>query len=66
RLAGSGLAGIEFVRQYTGAPLGPSQKSVSYRLEVGAADHTLTAEEVAAIRSRVIDGMQAHGFELRV
>jgi phenylalanyl-tRNA synthetase beta chain len=66
RLAGSGLAGIEFVRQYTGAPFGPLQKSVSYRLEVGALDHTLTAEEVAAIRGRVIDGMQAQGFELRV
>ncbi len=66
QLAGSGLAWIEFVRQYTGAPFGPSQKSVSYRLEVGALDHTLTAEEVAAIRSRVIEGMQAQGFELRV
>jgi phenylalanyl-tRNA synthetase beta chain len=66
QLAGSGLAGIEFVRQYTGAPFGPSQKSVSYRLEVGALDHTLTAEEVAAIRSRVIEGMQAQGFDLRV
>jgi phenylalanyl-tRNA synthetase beta chain len=66
QLAGSGLAGIEFVRQYTGAPFGPNQKSVSYRLEVGALDHTLTAEEVTAARSRVIEGMQALGFELRV
>ena len=65
-LAGSGLAGIEFVRQYTGTPFGPNQKSVSYRLEVGALDHTLTAEEVTAIRSRVIEGMQEKGFELRV
>ena len=65
-LAGSDLAGIEFVRQYTGTPFGPNQKSVSYRLEVGALDHTLTAEEVTAIRGRVIEGMQEQGFELRV
>src|SRR6185437_5679655 len=37
QLAGGGLAGIEFVRQYTGAPCGPGQQSVSYRREVGAA-----------------------------
>lgn len=66
KLAGASLAAIEFVRQYVGPPLGPDQKSVSYHLEVGALDHTLTAEEVTAIRSRVIEGMQALGFELRV
>jgi phenylalanyl-tRNA synthetase beta chain len=66
KLAGANLAAIEFVRQYVGPPLGPDQKSVSYRLEVGALDHTMTAEEVTAIRSRVIEGMQALGFELRV
>jgi phenylalanyl-tRNA synthetase beta chain len=66
KFAGGSLAAIEFVRQYVGPPLGPDQKSVSYRLEVGALDHTMTAEEVTAIRSRVIEGMQALGFELRV
>ena len=66
KLAVPDLAAIEFVRQYTGAPLSSGQKSVSYRLEVGALDHTLTADEVTAIRNRVIDGMRALGFELRV
>jgi len=65
-LAGASLAAIEFVRQYVGPPFGPDQKSVSYRLEVGALDHTMTADEVTAIRSRVIEGMRALGFELRV
>jgi phenylalanyl-tRNA synthetase beta chain len=65
-LAGGSLAAIEFVRQYVGSPFGPDQKSVSYRLEVGALDHTMTAEEVTAIRNRVIEGMRALGFELRV
>jgi phenylalanyl-tRNA synthetase beta chain len=64
-LAGSDLAAIEFVRQYQGSPLPPDRKSVSYRLEVGALDHTMTTEEVTAIRNRIIQGMQARGFELR-
>jgi phenylalanyl-tRNA synthetase beta chain len=66
KLAGANLAAIEFVRQYVGPPFGPDQKSVSYRLDVGAIDHTLTAEEVTAIRNHVIEGMRALGFELRV
>lgn len=66
KLAGANLAAIEFVRQYVGSPFGPDQKSVSYRIEVGALDHTMTADEVTAIRNRVIEGMRALGFELRV
>ncbi|MBV9763535.1 MAG: phenylalanine--tRNA ligase subunit beta [Acidobacteriaceae bacterium] len=66
RLAGSDLATIDFVRQYDGPPLAPGQKSVSYRLKIGALDHTLTAEEASRIRNRVIDGMRDLGFELRV
>jgi phenylalanyl-tRNA synthetase beta chain len=65
RLAGSNLAMIEFVRQYAGPQLPQGQKSVSYHLEVGALDHTMTADELTAIRQRIIDGMQALGYELR-
>jgi phenylalanyl-tRNA synthetase beta chain len=64
--AGVDLAEIEFVRVYTGAPLSEDRKSVSYRLTVGAPDRTLSQEEVAAIRSRVIAAMRAAGYELRV
>ncbi len=60
------LASIDFIRQYDGPPLAPGQKSVSYHLEVGALDHTLSAEEVTDIRNRVIEGMRDLGFELRV
>jgi phenylalanyl-tRNA synthetase beta chain len=66
KLAGADLAAIEFVRQYTGPPLPAGQKSVSYHLEAGALDHTLTTDEVTGIRNRVIDGMRALGFELRM
>jgi phenylalanyl-tRNA synthetase beta chain len=64
--AGSDLADIEFVRTYTGAPLPQDRKSVSYRLTVAAPDRTLSSEEVAAIRNRVIESMRAGGYELRV
>ena len=41
-------------------------QSVSFRLTVAAADHTLSLEEAGAIRSRIIDGMRELGYELRV
>jgi len=52
--AGSDLVQIQFLREYTGAPLPPDCKSVTYRLTVGAADRTLSSEEVGAVRERVI------------
>jgi phenylalanyl-tRNA synthetase beta chain len=66
KLAGLDLASVEFVRQYAGPPLLEGQKSVSYHLEVGALDHTMTAEEVTQIRNRIIQGMRELGFDLRV
>ncbi len=59
--AGAELIEIEFVRQYSGAPLPENRKSVSYRLTVGAPDRTLASDEVAAIRGRVIEAMHALG-----
>jgi phenylalanyl-tRNA synthetase beta chain len=52
--AGSDLVEIEFLREYTGAPLPPDRKSVTYRLTVGSVDRTLSSEEVGAIRERVL------------
>ena len=65
-LAGPTLERIEFVRQYSGAPLAEGTKSVSYRLTLAAADRTLSSEEVGAVRTQIIDGMRATGFDLRV
>lgn len=64
--AGSDLVELEFVRVYTGTPLPSDRKSVSYRLTVAAPDRTLSSDEVAAIRNRVIEAMRAAGYELRV
>lgn len=64
-LAGESLVSIGFLRQYSGPPLAEGHKSVSYRLTVGAADRTLSSEEVNAIRARIIQGMERLGYELR-
>jgi phenylalanyl-tRNA synthetase beta chain len=64
--AGGDLVEIEFVRQYSGAPLPDDRKSMSYRLTVGARDRTLSSDEVSLIRNRVIEAMQQAGYELRL
>jgi phenylalanyl-tRNA synthetase beta chain len=64
--AGPELVSIEFVREYTGAPLPENRKSVSFRVTVGALDRTLSSEEVGAMRTRLIDRMRELGYELRV
>jgi phenylalanyl-tRNA synthetase beta chain len=63
RLAGEHLLSIGFLRDFT---LPDRTRSVSFRLTVGASNRTLSAEEVGAMRSRVIDGMRALGYELRL
>jgi len=64
--AGPLVESIEFLRQYSGPPLEAGQKSVSFRLTAGAPDRTLSSEETTAIRARIIDGMRALGYDLRV
>ena len=53
---------IAFLRDFT---LPDGQRSLSYRLTVGAPDRTLSSEEVSAIRTRIIEGMRAR-YELKV
>jgi phenylalanyl-tRNA synthetase beta chain len=56
------LVSLQFLLVFA---LPPDKKSVSFRLTVGAADHTLTAEEVAGIRDRVLAGIKSAGYDLR-
>jgi len=65
-IGGEALLSIEFLRLYSGPPLAEGHKSVSFRLTSGAPDRTLSTDEVTAIRTRIIDGMQSRGYELRV
>jgi phenylalanyl-tRNA synthetase beta chain len=57
---------VEFVRQYAGPPLPEGSKSVSFRVTVGAADRTLSSEEIGEVRTRLIEGMRDFGYDLRV
>ena len=65
-LAGSLLESIQYLRHYSGPPLAEGQKSVSFRLTAGSAERTLSSEEVGEMRARIIEGMRALGYELRV
>ncbi len=56
-------ASIAFLREFT---LPEGSRSLSYRLTVGASDRTLSSEEVGAIRARIIDGLRAAGYDLKV
>jgi phenylalanyl-tRNA synthetase beta chain len=64
--AGDELDRIEFLRQYSGAPLMEGAKSVSYRLTISSGERTLTAEDLTRVRTRIIDGMRGLGYLLRV
>ena len=57
KAGGSDLIEIKFLGEYTGPPLKEGRKSVTYRLAVGAPDHTLSSEEVDAIDKRVKTAM---------
>jgi phenylalanyl-tRNA synthetase beta chain len=57
---------VEYVREYQGERLPEGRKSVTFRMTAGAPDHTLTADEITALRNRIIAGLQGLGYELRV
>jgi phenylalanyl-tRNA synthetase beta chain len=63
KLAGDALLSIAFLREFE---LEDGARSLSYRLTVGASDRTLSAEEVGAVRSRIIEGMRSAGYDLRI
>jgi phenylalanyl-tRNA synthetase beta chain len=65
-LSGPLLVSIVYQRQYAGPPLAEGTKSVSFRLTVGSPERTLSSEEVGEIRARLIDGMRAQGYDLRL
>ena len=51
---------------FRGPQLGDGRRSLAYRLRVAAVDHTLTEEELAAVRQRCIDAVErATGGTLR-
>jgi len=66
RFAGELAEKIEYVGEYQGEHVPEGKKSVSFRIVAGAADHTLTAAEITALRDQIIDGLTGLGYDLRV
>ncbi len=52
---------VEFLREFAL----PGKRSLTYRITVGAADRTLTSEEVSAVRENIIDALKLRGYEFR-
>ena len=63
---GEPLVACEFLRQYSGPPLAEGTRSASFRLTIGAADRTLSSDEITAIRTGMIEKLRAQGYDLRV
>jgi phenylalanyl-tRNA synthetase beta chain len=64
-LAGDLNEAVEYVREYQGAPLNAGEKSVSFRVVVGAPDRTLSAADITAVRERIVEGLKSDGYHLR-
>jgi phenylalanyl-tRNA synthetase beta chain len=66
RAADDLLAWIRLFDVYRGTGIGDGRRSLAYTLRLEAQDHTLTDAEVAAVRQRCIDAVQAaHPATLR-
>jgi phenylalanyl-tRNA synthetase beta chain len=59
------LRAAEVFDLYEGEQVGAGRKSLALKLEFRADDRTLTDEEVAAQRGKIIDGIRAKGGEIR-
>lgn len=57
--AGNWLEEVRVFDEFRGPPLPEGSKSVALRLTFRAPDHTLTNEEVAPVRERIIDAVAA-------
>jgi phenylalanyl-tRNA synthetase beta chain len=66
RFAGELAEKVEYVREYQGERMPEGKKSVSFRVVAGAADRTLSSEEITGLRDQIIAGLRGLGYELRV
>lgn len=64
--AGDKLAGIALFDVYRSAQLGAGQRSLAYRVNFAALDHTLTEVELTELRQACVGAVEsAHGARLR-
>ena len=65
KLAGNLLLGSKIFDVYTGENIEEIKKSIAYSLEFGAADRTLTDDEINAILEKIIAGLEKQGAIIR-
>ena len=65
KLAGNLLLGSKIFDVYTGENIEKNKKSIAYSLEFGAADRTLTDDEINAILEKIIAGLEKQGAIIR-
>ncbi len=63
--AGANCDSVEFLYSYQGQPLPEDKQSLSYRITVSASDHTLSNDELTAIRASIIEALKSSGYDLR-
>jgi phenylalanyl-tRNA synthetase beta chain len=60
------LREIQFLSDYRGAPIPPGKKSIAFSVAFQSSERTLTDEEAAVLRQRVVDALGSRfGAELR-
>lgn len=59
----AGVSAPQFLEDY---PHNDGRRSLLFRLTFALDDRTPTAEEAAAVRQRIIDGLRSAGYDLRV
>ena len=63
---GERLESVELFDVFRGPQLGDGRRSLALRLRFSALDHTLTEEELSALRSQCVAAVvSAHGADLR-
>jgi phenylalanyl-tRNA synthetase beta chain len=55
------ILSVEFLREFAL----PGKRSLSYRITLGAADRTLTSDEVSTVRDQIIDALKSNNYEFR-
>ena len=65
KAAGSLLLNTKVFDIYVGENLGEGKKSIAFKLELGAADRTLTDEEINNVLNKVIENLEKQGFIIR-
>jgi phenylalanyl-tRNA synthetase beta chain len=63
--AGALLVDVALFDVYRGTGVADGERSLAYRLRLQAADHTLTDEELTAVRTKVVGAVTKQGATLR-